>query len=114
MPKIKLTTAAIERLKPNPQPYWDMSHPAFAVRVSKTGVKAFIYAARVHGKVKWATLGRYSELSLAEARGWSKAKMGLDTAAANINDGPSHVGGCTTFGARSRPECRSLGLRCPW
>jgi integrase len=67
MPKIKLTTAAIERLKPNPQPYWDMSHPAFAVRVSKTGVKAFIYAARVHGKVKWATLGRYPELGLAEA-----------------------------------------------
>src|SRR5829696_549940 len=68
MPKVKLTTAAIERLRPNPQPYWDISHPAFAMRVSKTGVKAFIYAARVHGKVKWATLGRYPELSLANAR----------------------------------------------
>ena len=31
-------------------------------------MKAFIYAARVHGKVKWATLGRYPELSLASAR----------------------------------------------
>jgi site-specific recombinase XerD len=68
VPKIKLTTAAIERLKPNPQPYWDISHPAFAMRVSKTGVKAFIYAGRVHGKLKWDTLGRYPELSLAEAR----------------------------------------------
>ena len=59
MPKSEATRAAIERLKTNPQPYWEMSLILPSQCVSNEAeVKAFIYAARVHGKVKWATLGR--------------------------------------------------------
>src|SRR3954471_22715269 len=68
MPRLKLTTAAIERLK-QPDTYWDATLPAFGVRVSKTGVKAFVYVGRVHGKQEWATLEpRFPALGLADAR----------------------------------------------
>src|SRR4051812_26749310 len=68
MPRLKLTTAAIERLK-EPGTYWDATLPAFGVRVSRTGVKAFIYVGRVHGKQEWATLEpRSRALGLADAR----------------------------------------------
>jgi integrase len=90
MPRMKLTAAAIERVKAPARgqvDYFDAAFPALALRVTARGVRSWVYFGRVHGKVKRATLGRYPALSLAKAR--QKAgetadamRQGVDPAAA--------------------------------
>ena len=90
MPKIKITNAVLERLKPpavGQVDYFDSAYPGLALRITAKGVKSWTYFGRVHGKIKRATLGRYPDLSLAKAR--RKAgetadamRQGIDPAAA--------------------------------
>jgi len=90
MPRMKLTAAAIERVKAPARgqvDYFDAAFPALALRVTARGVRSWVYFGRVHGKMKRATLGRYPALTLAKAR--QKAgetadamRQGVDPAAA--------------------------------
>jgi integrase len=71
MPKVRLTAAAVERLKPPATgqiDYFDTAYPALALRVTAKGVRSWVYFGRVRGRIKRATLGRYPDLSLAQAR----------------------------------------------
>ena len=71
MPKMKLTAAAVERIKPSPDgrtEYFDSLTPGFALRVSPKGAKSWIKFYRIGGKLRRLTIGRYPALSLADAR----------------------------------------------
>ncbi len=71
MPKMKLTAAAIERLKSPAEgqvDYFDAAFPGLALRVTAKGVKSWTYFGRVDGKQRRVTLGRWPTLSLAKAR----------------------------------------------
>ncbi len=49
---------------------WDATVPGFGVRVSPAGTKTFVLKYRLKsGRVRWKTIGRVSDLTLAEARG---------------------------------------------
>ena len=90
MPRMKFTTAAIERLKPprgGQTDHFDTAYPALALRVTAHGVRSWVYFGRVHGKIKRATLGRYPDLSLLQARRKAgetadSMRQGIDPAAA--------------------------------
>jgi integrase len=70
MPQLQLTDLTIRALKADAQTdFWDTKTPAFGIRVGKRG-RTFI--AKVHNRR--VTLGRYPDLSLADAR---KQALGL-------------------------------------
>lgn len=86
MPKTRLTAAAVERLRP-PEAgqieYFDTHLPAFGLRISYSGTKAWFVTTRVDGKLTRVTLGRHPAISLAEARDNARqvieqAKAGYD------------------------------------
>ena len=60
--------------------YYDTHLPAFGLRVSYSGTKAWFVMTRVDGKLTRITLGRYPALSLAEAR--EKARSVIEQAKA--------------------------------
>lgn len=71
MARIRLTAAAVERLRPpktGQAEYFDELLPSFGMRISHSGTKAWIVMTRVHGKLVRVTLGRYPALKLAPAR----------------------------------------------
>lgn len=70
MPKIKLTDAAVEKLKAPAEgqvDYFDAAYPALALRVSAK-VRSWVFFGRVHGKLRRVTLGRYPTMTLKAAR----------------------------------------------
>ena len=76
MARMKLTAAAVERIKPPPAgrvEYWDALLPGFALRVTANGMKSWVVMYRVHGRRRRYTLGAYPKLSLAKARENAKA-----------------------------------------
>lgn len=86
MPRLKLTTPAVERLKPPPNgqvEYFDALQPAFGLRVSYSGTKSWVVMTRIDGKLVRYTLGRYPAISLADAR--RSARDALQKAAAGID-----------------------------
>src|SRR5215207_3666131 len=83
MPKARLTALAVNRLKPpetGQVEYFDTHLPAFGLRVSYSGTKAWMVMTRVHGKLTRITLGRHPAMSLAEAR--EKARTVVEDAKA--------------------------------
>ncbi|MBO6716731.1 MAG: site-specific integrase [Rhizobiaceae bacterium] len=83
MPKTNLTAASVDRLKPPPNgqvEYYDRRLPAFGLRLSHKGTKAWFVMTRINGKLARLTLGRYPALSLADAR--QKAGEAIDLTAA--------------------------------
>src|SRR5215204_7726193 len=71
MPKARLTSAAADRFaipSTGQVEYYDTLLPAFGVRVSYSGTKAWFVMGRVDRKLTRFTLGRYPATSLAEAR----------------------------------------------
>ncbi len=48
--------------------YRDSAIPGFALRVTSGGAKSFIVEMRINGKVKRATLGRYGQITVEQAR----------------------------------------------
>ena len=71
MPKIKLTNAACEKLKPPSKgqvEYFDAAYPGLALRITTKGVRSWTYFGRLHGRLKRVTLGRYPGMTLAKAR----------------------------------------------
>ena len=86
MPRKKLTATTIEGLKAPKEgqtDYFDAAYPALALRVTANGVRSWAYFGRVHGKIKRATLGRYPDLSLKQAR--QKAGETADAMRAGID-----------------------------
>src|ERR671917_364839 len=83
MPKLRLTVAAVERFQPpatGQVEYYDTHLPAFGLRVSYSGAKAWFVMTRVDGKLTRVTLGRYPALSLTSAR--DKARLVVEHARA--------------------------------
>src|SRR3954462_9410111 len=83
MSKACLTALAVDRIKP-PEAgqieYFDTHLPAFGLRVSYSGTKAWIVMTRVGGKLTRITLGRHPGMSLMEAR--EKARSAVENAKA--------------------------------
>ena len=78
MPKAHLTALAADRCKPPAAgqiEYFDTRLPAFGLRVSYSGTKAWIVMTRIHGKLTRLTLGRHPALSLTEAREKARAMV---------------------------------------
>src|SRR5215213_1040216 len=83
MPKLRLTATAVARLQPpkaGQVEYYDSHLPAFGLRVSYSGAKAWFVMSRVDRKLTRVTLGHYPALSLAEAR--DKARRAVELAKA--------------------------------
>ena len=90
MASIKLTSAAVERLRPpkaGQSEYFDELLPSFGLRVSHSGTQAWFVMTRVEGKLIRLTLGRHPGMKLADARKQAQEIMRL--AAAGID--PRHV-----------------------
>jgi len=71
MPKLRLTSAAVGRFhlpSTGQVEYYDTHLPAFGIRVSYSGTKAWFLMTRVDRKLTRLTLGRYPAMSLADAR----------------------------------------------
>ncbi len=86
MPKLKLTAAAVERIKPTPDKqveYFDSLTPGFALRISPKGAKSWVMFYRIGSKLRRLTLGRFPALSLADAR--AKAGEAVDQADEGID-----------------------------
>jgi integrase len=92
MPKKHLTAAAVERLR-SPEAgqieYFDTHLPAFGLRISYSGTKAWFVMTRVDGKLIRVTLGRYPTLSLAEAR--DAARQAIEQAKAGNDPREVHA-----------------------
>src|SRR5829696_6705181 len=83
MPKLRLTATAVKQFQPpkaGQVEYYDTHLPAFGIRVSYSGAKAWFVMTRVDGKLTRITLGRHPALSLAEAR--DKARLAVEYARA--------------------------------
>jgi integrase len=81
MPKVRLTAAAVDRVKApvaGQVEYFDTHLPAFGLRVSYSGTKAWFVTTRVDRKLARITLGRHPAMSLAEAR--EKARVVVEQA----------------------------------
>ena len=86
MARMKLTNAAVERIKPPKSgqvEYFDALLPSFGLRISYSGTRAWFVMTRVNGKLIRVTLGRYPALSLADAR--AKARDVIQCAAGGID-----------------------------
>jgi integrase len=82
--RANLTIRTVEALKPKDDEYmvWDKTLPAFGVRVSPGGTKAFLLKYRFAGQQRKVTLGRLGEdMTVAEARD------AAERARRNVRDG---------------------------
>ncbi|MEE8275163.1 MAG: integrase arm-type DNA-binding domain-containing protein, partial [Alphaproteobacteria bacterium] len=71
MAKIKLTPAAVERIRPpktGRAEYFDHAIPGFCLRVTDRGWKSWALMYRHRGKLRRLTLGTYPALGLLKAR----------------------------------------------
>lgn len=76
---MKLNTEAIESIQPPKSSYlmvWDSEVKGFGLRVTPKGTKAYIVQARVRGKNRRITLGKYPTLKPQHARKLAKEKIG--------------------------------------
>jgi integrase len=66
----KLTQALVEALAPDGRDrfLFDSSLPGFAIRVTPIGTKLFVMQARVGGRKRRVTIGRYPDLTVVQAR----------------------------------------------
>jgi integrase len=81
MPKVRLTAAAVDKFRP-PETgqieYFDAHLPAFGLRISYSGTKAWFVTTRVERKLTRITLGRHPAMSLSDAR--EKARKVIEQA----------------------------------
>jgi integrase len=79
MPSVKLTQAAVEKLKAPPQgrvEYWDSQLPGFGLRISESGRKTWVALYRVGSKLVRETIGTTALIpNVAEAREWARQSM---------------------------------------
>lgn len=90
MARIRLTSAAVERLRPpsaGQVEYFDTLLRSFGVRLSYSGAKAWFVMTRVQGKLIRVTIGRHPAISLSNAR--KRAQEVLRLASEGID--PRHI-----------------------
>jgi integrase len=79
MPTIRLTQAAVEKLKPPAEKavtYWDNQCPGFGLRITSRNRRTWLAMYRVQGKAVMETLGTMAETpSVANARDRARASM---------------------------------------
>ncbi len=68
--KTRLKVAAIAAARPKAREYtlWDGTLRSFGLRVQPSGAKSFIVQTRARGRMRKITLGRFPDMSLADAR----------------------------------------------
>ena len=96
---------------------WDAGFPGFGVRLSKTGVRAFVLWVRHGDRKNLLTLGRWPTLSLEGARAAAALELGhveaggvdLLTRRAERRDAPTVEDGCRWFLETHVPRRRGLG-----
>jgi len=74
MPNKKLTDSFIRSVKSEEKriEYYDTIVTGFALRVSPSGHKSFVYRYRADGKIKRFTIGKFPKISLSKARDQAK------------------------------------------
>src|SRR5215831_2779445 len=79
MPSLKLTQAAVERLKPAPSgriEAWDSQLPGFGLRIAASGLKTWQAFYRVNGKMVREKLGTLAQIpNVADARELARQSM---------------------------------------
>jgi len=65
---VKLTDRQVRNLKPGPKDQIISDGDRLYLRVYSTGGKTWLLRAEVNGRTRWTTLGRYPEMTLAQAR----------------------------------------------
>src|SRR5688572_18836181 len=92
MPTVHLTAQTVKGLNAGATDrtdYFDTDVRGFGLRVTANGVKSWIYLYRINGRPRRYTIGRYPDLSLADARDRAKAARndvakGMDPSAAKV------------------------------
>ena len=87
MTKSRLTERCIRDARHDPDAItfvWDAGLPGFGLRISKTGVRAFVLWTRTGTKKRLLTLGRWPDLTLEDAR--KAATVELDAIATGKDD----------------------------
>jgi len=77
--KKNLTHASVAALKSPPGgqvDYWDTRKPGFGIRVSKGGTKTWLLMYRQHGRKHRLALGRFPDMSVADARTQATSRLG--------------------------------------
>lgn len=77
---MKINKRAVDSITPPAKGYalhWDDDLSGFGLRVTASGVKAFVLQKRIHGKDHRITLGRYGEVTAEQARKDAKIKAGI-------------------------------------
>jgi len=83
--KIAFTDRGLQALKPAPAGkryvVWDAAQTSLAIRVTDKGTRTFYFVRRLPGRATpiWQPLGRYPDLSLAEAREKGRESLSLAT-----------------------------------
>jgi integrase len=86
MARLKLTSAAVKRIKPpatGQADYFDKLLPSFGLRVSHSGTKSWVVMTRVNGKLIRVTVGRFAAIDLSDAR--EKARSIIQAAEAGLD-----------------------------
>lgn len=88
--KIRFTDMYIKNLKPSQNRYdvYDAALAGFGMRVSTTGTKSWVVLSRAQNRKTRATLGRYPQISLTEAR--KRAYSALKAMADGVYNNPSN------------------------
>ncbi|MDX1626452.1 MAG: Arm DNA-binding domain-containing protein, partial [Wenzhouxiangellaceae bacterium] len=76
---MKLTKTRIDKIEPPSKGYelhWDSELPGFGLRVTAKGAKSFIAQAKIDGKARRITLGRFGNLTADQARKKARAELG--------------------------------------
>jgi hypothetical protein len=77
--RVKLTKTTVDQLAPTP-PHQrlvrDSELRGFALRITPAGIKAFVLEKRIQGRVRRVTIGRYGELTVAQARTRAQQLLG--------------------------------------
>jgi len=99
--KKNLTHATVSALKApatGQSDFWDTRKPGFGIRVSKGGTKTWLLMYRQHGRKRRLTLGRFPDLSVADARARATGTLGDVVKGANPAEERARAKADPTFG----------------
>ncbi len=88
--KTRLRVTAIAAARPKAREYtlWDGTLRSFGLRVHPSGAKSFVVQTRVRGRMRKITLGRFPDMSLADARREAAAVLACIWAGEDVAPAP--------------------------